>query len=152
MNKEIYLKIYTEDDDKVLVFEGQGIDDIPPYYYPTKWNKTEHRFGTVVVGKEHIRITQSAREAFRKIVREARKTGDDISCIDIHTCYGRTEDGKIDEEKGCTEVYVSYIGDIVTKLNVEEVIKDEEFFIGTGEGIPALSLLEAIPDLDRIKD
>lgn len=147
MNKEIYLKIYTENDNKVLVFEGQGEDDIPNCYYPTRWDDTAHRFGTVVIGKEHIRITQNAREAFRRIVREAKKTGDDISCIDIHTCYGRTEDGNIDEEKGCTEVCVSYIGDIITRFNIEEVIKDEDFFIGMGEGIPALSLLETIPDL-----
>ena len=46
---------------------------------------------------------------------------------------------------------ISYIGDTVTKFNIEEVIKDEEFFIGMGEGIPALSLLDAIPDLDHIK-
>lgn len=148
MNKEVYLKIYTENDNKVLVFEGQGIDDVPPYYYPTKWDETAHRIGTVVIGKEHIRITQSARKAFRKIVTEARKTGDDISCIDIHTCYGRAEDGTLDEERGCTEVCISYIGDIITKFNIEEVIKDEDFFIGMGEGAPALSLLEAIPDLD----
>lgn len=152
MNKEVYLKIYTEDNDKVLVFEGQGVDDISPYYYPTRWDEIAKRIGTVVVGKEHIRITQSAREAFRRIVREAKKTGDDISCIDIHTCYGRTDDGKIDEERGCMEVCVSYIGDIVTKFNIEEVIRDENFFIGMGEGVPALSLLEAIPDLDNIKE
>ena len=148
MSKDIYLKIYTEDDNKVLVFEGQGTDDIPSYYYPTRCG----RFGTVVIGKEHIRITQNAREAFRKIVREARKTGDDISCIDIHTCYRITKDGKFDEEGECTEVCISYIGDIVTKLNIEKVIKDEDFFIGMGEGIPALSLLDAIPDLNHIKE
>lgn len=149
MNNEVYLKIYTEENNSVLVFEGQGEDDVSPCYYPTRWDDKGHRFGTVVVGKKHIRITQEAREAFRKIVREAKKTGDDISCIDIHTCYGRTEDGKIDEAAGLTEVCVSYMGPIVTKLNIEEVIRDEDFFIGTGEGIPALSLLEAIPDLEN---
>ena len=144
MNNEIYLKIYTEDNDNVLVFEGQGIEDIPYFYYPTGGD----RIGTVVIGKEHIRITQTAREAFKKIVREARKTGDDISCIDIYTCYGRAEDGKFNYEKGCTEICVSYIGQIVTKLNIEEVIKDNNFFIGTGEGIPIWSLLETIPNLE----
>ena len=148
MNNEVDLKIYTEDNDKVLVFEGQGTEDVPPYYYPVRWDDKVKRAGTVVVGKEHIRITPAAREAFRKIVREARKTGDDISCIDIHTCYAKTEDGKIDEEKGCTETCVSYMGnDTTVKLGIEEVIKDEGFFIGTGEGIPALSLLDVIPDL-----
>lgn len=134
MNDEIYLKIYTEDDDKVLVFEGQSEEDVPHFYYPTRWDDKAHRIGTIVIGKEHIRITQAARDAFRKIIKEARKTGDDISCIDIQTC----------NEK---EVYVSYLGQIVTKLNIEEVIKDNDFFIGTGEGIPEVDLLEMIPDL-----
>lgn len=147
MNKKVYLKIYTEDNNKILVFEGQSVDDIPPYYYHTRLDETARRIGTVVIGKEHMRITQEARKAIRKIVREARKTGDDISCIDIFTCYGRTEDGKLDEEKGCTEVCVSYIGDVITKFNIEKVIKDEDFFIGMGACVPALSLLEAIPDL-----
>ncbi len=147
MNKDVYLKIYTEDNDKVLVFEGQGKDDVQGIYYPQRWDETAMRIGTVVVGKEHMRITQEARNAFRRIVREAHKTGDDISCIDIHTCYGRKEDGTIDEEKGCTEVCVSYLGDVITKLNVEEVINDENFFIGYGEGIPMVSLLGAIPEL-----
>lgn len=143
MSNEIYLKIYTEDDGKVLVLEGQGRDEVVGCYYPA----TNGRFGTVAIGKEHIRITKEARNAFRKIVREAKKTGDDISCIDIHTCYGKKEDGTIDEEKGCIEVCVSYLGDIVTKLNIEETINDDNFFIGCGEGIPALSLLDAIPEL-----
>lgn len=148
MDKNVYLKIYTEDDDKVLVFEGQGTEDVPNFYYPTRWDGEAKRIGTVAIGKEHIRITQAARDAFEKIVCKARKTGDDISCIDIHKCYGRTEDGKIDEEKGCTDLCVSYIGPIVTKLNIEEVIADEDFFIGTGEGMPSISLLEDIPDLE----
>ena len=150
---KIFLKIYTEDNDKVLVFEGCGTEDIAPYYYPARWDDIGHRFGTVVLGKEHIRITHKARQAFRKIVREANHTGDDISCIDIHTCYPfkETEDGKfeIDQEKGRTDTCVSYIGDIVTKFNIDEVIHDKEFFIGYGSGVPALSLLEAIPELEE---
>ena len=31
MNNEIYLKIYTEEDNKVLVFEGQGSKDKEGY-------------------------------------------------------------------------------------------------------------------------
>lgn len=147
MDKDVYLKIYTEDNDKVLVFEGQGKDDVRGIYYPKRWDDIGKRIGNVVIGKKYMRITNEARKAFRKIVREAKKTGDDISCIDIHTCYGKKEDGTIDEEKGCTEVCVSYIGDVVTKLNVEEVINDENFFIGCGEGIPMVSLLDAIPEL-----
>ena len=144
---DVYLKIYTEDDGKILVFEGQGKDDVKGIYYPKRWDETAMRIGTVVVGKEHIRITQEARNAFRRIVREAKKTGDDISCIDIHTCYSQKEDGIIDEEKGCTEVCVSYLGDIVMKLNIEEVIDNDNFFIGCGEGMPQVSLLDTIPEL-----
>lgn len=151
MSDQIYLKIYTEDDNKVLVLEGQGTKDISGAYYPTKWEEGAYRMGTVVIGKEHMRITPEARQAFRKIVREARKTGDDISCIDIHTCYHKKEDGSIDEEKGCTNVCVSYFGKHITKLNIEEVIHDDNFFIGYGEGIPAVSLLDAIPDLEESK-
>ena len=147
MDKNVYLKIYTEDNDKVLVFEGQGKDDVDGFYYPKRWDETTMRIGTVVVGKEYMRITKEARNAFRRIVREAHKTGDDISCIDIHICYSRKEDGTIDEEKGCTEVCISYLGDVVTKLNIEEVIGDDNFFIGCGEGMPQVSLLDAIPEL-----
>lgn len=148
MSNEVYLKIYTEDDDKVLVFEGQGEDDVPNHYYPTRCDDKVQRIGTVVVGKDHVRITQKARDAFRRIAKESRKTGDDISCIDIHTCYGRTEDGKIDEEAGLTEVCILYMGPIVLKLNIEDVIRDDNFFIGTGEGYPALGLLDEIPELE----
>lgn len=51
---DIYLKIYTEDNDKVLVFEGQGTEDIDNEYvryFPTRWDDKGHRFGTVVCGK-----------------------------------------------------------------------------------------------------
>ena len=144
---EIYLKIYVENND-TLVFEGQSADDIPPYYYPTRWDEIAKRIGTVVIGAKHIAITNEAKKAFQRIVSEARHSGDDISCIDIHTCYGRTEDGKIDEKRGCTEVCVSYIGDIVTKFNIEEVINDERFFIGCGEGSPKLYLLDKLVLVD----
>ena len=139
---EIYLKIYVENND-TLVFEGQGEED-KMGYYPTRWDETAKRIGTVVVGASHITITAEAKKAIERIVRKARHTGDDISCIDIHTCYGRTEDGKIDEDRGCTEVCVSYIGNIVTKFNIDEVINDEHFFIGCGEGAPNLSLLDKL--------
>lgn len=144
---EIYLKIYVENND-TLVFEGQGTEDKAGYYYPTRWDETAMRIGTVVIGAKHITITKEAKKAFERIVNEARHTGDDISCIDIHTCYGRTEDGKIDEERGCTEVCVSYIGNIVTKFNIEEVINDENFFIGCGEGSPKLYLLDKLMLVD----
>lgn len=137
---EIYLKIYVENGD-TIVFEGQGKED-KDGYYPTRWDDTTHRFGTVVVGKEHIAITEDAKRAFRKIVREAHHTGDDISCLDVHTCYGRKEDGSSSDK--CDSVCVSYLGDVVTKWNIEAVIQDEEFFIATGEGFPQVSLLDAL--------
>lgn len=134
---EIYLKIYMENND-TLVFEGQGKVD-KDGYYPTRWDETAMRIGTVVVGAEHITITNEAKKAFKRIVREARHTGDDISCVDIYSAYKKV-DGKFEDHP--TEVCVSYIGDIVTKFNIEEVIHDEEFFIGCGEEIPDLRLLD----------
>lgn len=136
---EIYLKIYVENND-TLVFEGQGKED-KKGYYPTRWDETAMRIGTVVVGAEHITITKEAKKAIETIVRKARHTGDDISCIDIHSVYKQV-DGEF--EKYPTDVCVSYIGDIVTKFNIEEVINDDEFFIGCGEGAPNLNLLDKL--------
>ena len=140
---EIYLKIYVENND-TLVFEGQGKED-KQGYYPTRWDETAMRIGTVVVGAEHITITKEAKRAFERIVREARHSGDDISCIDIHSVY-KIIDGKFEEHP--TDVCVSYIGDIVTKFNIEEVINDENFFIGCGEGSPKLYLLDKLMLVD----
>lgn len=137
---EIYLKIYIENGD-TIVFEGQGKED-KPGYYPTRWDDTAKRIGTVVVGKEHISITEDAKKAFKRIIREANHTGDDLSCLDIHACYGKNEDGSITDK--CDEVCVSYLGDIVTKWNIEQIIRDKEFFIGTGEGLPRVDLLDAL--------
>ena len=144
---EIYLKIYVENNN-TLVFEGQGKED-KEGYYPTRWDETAMRIGTVVVGAEHITITNEAKKAFERIVREARHarhTGDDISCIDIHSAYKRI-DGKFEEHP--TDVCVSYLGAIVTKFNIEEVISDEDFFIGCGEGSPNLSLLDKLVLVDN---
>lgn len=133
---DIYLKIYVENND-TIVFEGQGTED-KNGYYPT----SGHRLGTVVVGKEHISITDEGKDAFRRIIKEAQHTGDDLSCLDIHTCHGTNEDGSM---KGtCDEICVSYLGEIVTKWNIEEVINDEDFFIGTGEGFPRIDLLDEL--------
>lgn len=137
---EIYLKIYV-DNGNTIVFEGQGTED-KNGYYPTRWDDVTHRLGTVVVGKEHITITDEAKQAFQRIVREAHHTGDDLSCLDIHTCYGRNKDGSMTDRQD--SVCVSYLGDVVTKWNIEDVIHDEEFFIGTGEGFPQVSLLNAL--------
>ena len=141
---ELYLKIYVENND-TLVFEGQGRED-KDGYYPTRWDETIKRLGTVVVGKEHISITKEAKIAFRKIINEAHHTGDDISCIDIYlTC--KKENGKYEEIP--TEVCISYLGDIVSKFNIEEVINDKEFFIGCGEGTPDLNLLDKLVEVDK---
>lgn len=141
---DIYLKIYMENED-TLVFEGQGTDD-KEGYYPTRWDDTAHRIGTVAVGKEHIAISESAKNAFRRIVNEANHTGDDISCIDIHSTYKRIGDGF---EKTPSEVFVSYLGPVVTRLSVEEVIKDPNFFISYGEGRPELWLLDELSLLEE---
>lgn len=136
---EIYLKIYVENGD-TLVFEGQGEED-KDGYYPTRWDDKVQRIGTVVVGKEHISITKEAKEALIRIITESRHTGDDLSCIDIHTAY-RKVDGAFEETP--TDVCVSYVGAIVTKLNIEETIHDDDFFIGCGEGSPKLELLDEL--------
>ena len=140
---DLYLKIYMEDED-TLILEGQGNKE-KDGYYPTG----NGRIGTVAVGAEHIGITPEAKAAFRRIVREARHTGDDFSCIDVHTCYGRDEDGKFDNEKGCTEVCISYAGPIVTRLKVSEVIQSKDFYIGCGEGTPDLSLLDKVVQISQ---
>lgn len=142
---DIYLKIYVENND-TLVFEGQGNEDVPSCYYPARWEEGCHRIGTVALGHDHISITSEAKEAFKRIVNEAKHTGDDTSCIDIFDCY-KSVDGHIVEETP-TEVAVSYIGDVVTKLNIEEVIHDDDFTIGTGEGCPKLHLLDKLAQLD----
>jgi len=135
MNDKIYLKIYSENDNKVLVFEGQGSKD-EKGYYPQRWDDETRRIGTVVIGAEHIRITKEAKDLFKKLVNEAQKTGDDISCIDIHKCYSQNKQ---------SQICVSYLGQVVERINVEEAINNEDFFIGTGEGYPELELLEEIP-------
>lgn len=137
---EIYLKIYIENGD-TIVFEGQGTED-KAGYYPARWDDTAKRFGTVVVGKKHISITDEAKTAFRRIIRESHHTGDDLSCLDIHACPGIKEDGT--RTNMCDDVCISYLGDVVTKWNIEDVIHDKGFFIGTGEGVPKVSLLDAL--------
>ena len=140
---EIYLKISAEDN--ILIFEGCGTEDIPPFYFPQKWEEKEggiKRFGTVVVGIEHISITEEAKELFRRLVNNAKHTGDDLSCLDIHTCYGRNPDGSFKEV--ADEVCISYLGEINARWNIDELIKDDDFFIGCGEGAPRLNLLNKL--------
>ena len=138
---EIYLKIYTEDDG-TLVFEGQGDEDKDGYWPTTRWDDKVQRLGTVAVGAGHISITKEAKKAIAKLVSNARNTGDDISCIDVHEVY-KHENGKPTRD-GSTDVAVSYLGPIVTKINVDKAIKDDDFFIGCGEGEPKLELLDML--------
>lgn len=146
---EIYLKIYVENGD-TLVFEGQGTED-KEGYYPQKWEDGCHRIGTIVVGKEHISITEEAKEYFKRIVKEAHHTGDDISYIDIHRTYKKI-DGVFEEYPSPTDICVSYMGNVVEKFNIEEVIQNEDFFIGCGEGLPDLSLLDELsPPVEELK-
>lgn len=133
---EIYLKIYTEDDG-TLVLEGQGDEDKEGYWPTTRWDDKVQRLGTVAVGADHISITKEAKEAIAKLVNNARRTGDDISCIDVHEVY-KHENGKPIGD-GSTDVAVSYLGSVVTKINVDKAIKDDGFFIGCGEGNQSLS-------------
>lgn len=140
---EIYLKIYLENDD-TIVFEGQGKED-KPGYYPTRWDDTAKRLGTVVIGRKHITITRDAIAAFRKIVEKAHHTGDDLSCLsclDIRACYSIQKDGTRSDTDD--DVCVSYLGDIVTRWNIDEVIQDDGFFIGTVEGMPETHLLDTL--------
>jgi hypothetical protein len=141
LNENIYLKIYVENGD-TLVLEGKGAEDIVPFYYPARWDDVAHRIGTVVIGCNHISITHEAIRAFTDIVNKAKHTGDDISCIDVHSCYVRKIDGSISED--CDDVCVSYMGDIIMKLNIEKAIKDPDFFIGCGEGAPRTWLLDRL--------
>lgn len=141
LNENIFLKIYVENGD-TLVLEGKGEEDVTPFYYPTRWDDVAHRIGTVVIGRNHISITHEAIRAFTDIVNKAKHTGDDVSCIDVHSCYGRKLDGSM--SKSCDDVCVSYMGNIVTKLKIENVIKDQNFFIGCGEGAPKTWLLDEL--------
>ena len=140
---DLFLKIYMEDSD-TIVFEGRGEEEMDGYY-PTG----NGRIGTVVVGAEHIGITNEAKEAFRTIVCKAHHTGDDLSCLDIHTCYGKTADGKVDVDGGEREVCLSYLGPVRTVWKVSEVIKDSRFYIGCGEGSPKLHLLDRLTVLSQ---
>lgn len=142
--QDIYLKIYMENED-TLVLEGQGMEE-KEGYYPARWDDIAHRFGTVVVGKEHIAITEDAKDAFRRIVNGARHTGDDLSYIDIHRIHKRI--GKVFEEYP-TEVCVSYLGKVVTKLSIEKVLRDPDFYIGCGEGAPDTQLLDELVLLEQ---
>lgn len=144
---EVYLKIYVENGD-TIVFEGQGRED-KPGYYPSRWDNTTKRVGTLVVGKNHISITDEARTAFRKIIREAHYIDVDLSFLDIFLSCESKKDGTPSDE--CHEVAISYIGDVIEKWDIEKVIHDKGFFIGTGKGFPQINLLDELPEWDDQK-
>ncbi len=124
MKDEIYVKIYTKDNNNILVLEGIK-EEKEDYYYPKG-----SIIGTGVTGKEHIDITDEAKELFKKIIINSTKTGDDISCLDIF---------KLDDER----IHISWLGKCKQEIDIRKLDKIG-FFIGTGEGFPDLSLLSEL--------
>lgn len=124
MKDEIYVKIYTRDDNNILVLEGIK-ENKEDYYFPHG-----SIIGTGVTGKEHISITDEAKKLFEKIVMNAEKTGDDLTCLDIF----KLDNGRI---------HLSWLGKVKEEIDARKLDKIG-FFIGTGEGFPDLSLLEEL--------
>lgn len=124
MKDEIYVKIYTKDNNNILVLEGIK-EKKEGYYYPQG-----SIIGTGVTGKEHISITNDAKELFKKIIIDAEKTGDDLTCLNIM----KLDNGKI---------HVSWLGKAREEIDVRKLDEDG-FFIGTGEGFPDLKLLDEL--------
>lgn len=124
MKDEIYVKIYTKDNNNILVLEGIK-EKKEGYYYPQG-----SIIGTGVTGKEHISITNDAKELFKKIIIDAEKTGDDLTCLNII----KLDNGKI---------HLSWLGKEKEEIDVRKLDEDG-FFIGTGEGFPDLKLLDEL--------
>ena len=131
MNNNACVKIYTESD-TVLVCEGLYKTDKEGYYPATgKFG----RIGTVVCGKNNISITEDAKKLFKKIIEKAKKTGDDISFLDIHAATN-------------WDVVISWMTlstdeGLKHKIDIDKL--DEcEFFIGIGGGYPKLDLLDIL--------
>ena len=124
MKDEIYVKIYTKDNNNILVLEGIK-EKKEGDYYPQG-----SIIGTGVTGKEHISITNDAKELFKKIIIDAEKTGDDLTCLNII----KLDNGKI---------HLSWLGKEKEEIDVRKLDEDG-FFIGTGEGFPDLKLLDEL--------
>lgn len=124
MKDEIYVKIYTKDNNNILVLEGIK-EKKDGYYYPQG-----SIIGTGVTGKEHISITDDAKKLFKKIIIDAEKTNDDLTCLNIM----KLDNGKI---------HVSWLGKEKEEIDVRKLDEDG-FFIGTGEGFPDLELLNEL--------
>ena len=129
MGKDVYVKIYTKENNNVLVFEG--INSENKDYHFAKGS----RFGCGVTGKEHISITKEAKILMKKIFETAQKTGDDLSCLDLF----KLRDGRI---------YLGWIGKRYTEMDIRTLEK-EGFWIGTGEITPDLSLIEQLSDQEK---
>lgn len=142
---EIYLKIYTTGGN-TLVLEGQG-EEGKDGYYPGVMNGSVKRTETTVCGREHIAITKDAKKAIRRIVHEANRSADGLSCLRIFHCYPRSGKHKEKINAGYSEVTFGYVGEPVTKWNIERIIKDNEFFIGCDEATLDLTILDELIEL-----
>ena len=132
----LYCKIYTKDNNRTLVIEGNGYKEFSNNattwqdkisYYPTGGT----RFGTVVINQNVMVISPEAKQLLKDIIQKAQKTGDDISCISIH------------QNQGWFPVCISWIGDIKNEINIDELDKTG-FFVGCGDGAPDVKLLDKI--------
>ena len=124
MEKEIFLKIYTKDNNNILVLEGKG-EMNEDCYFPRG-----SIIGSGVTGKEHISITGDAKQLFKKIIMEAEKTGDDLTCLDIY----KLKNGRI---------HISWLGKRKEEIDIRKL---ENFWIGTGESFPQVSLLDELSE------
>ena len=124
LEKEIFLKIYTKDNNNILVLEGKG-EMNEDCYFPHG-----SIIGSGVTGKEHISITGDAKKLFKKIIMEAEKTGEDLTCLDIY----KLKNGRI---------HISWLGKRKEEIDIRKL---ENFWIGTGESFPQVSLLDELSE------
>ena len=124
LEKEIFLKIYTKDNNNILVLEGKG-EMNEDCYFPHG-----SIIGSGVTGKEHISITEDAKQLFKRIIMESKKTGDDLTCLDIY----KLKNGRI---------HISWLGKRKEEIDIRKL---ENFWIGTGESFPQVSLLDELSE------
>ena len=124
MEKDIYLKIYTKDNNNILVLEGKGKMN-EDCYFPHG-----SIIGSGVTGKEHISIIEDAKKLFKKIVMESEKTGDDLSCLNIY----KFKNGRI---------HICWLGKRKEEIYIRNL---DDFWIGVGEDLPDLSLLDELSE------
>ncbi len=126
MEKDIFLKIYTKDNNNILVLEGKGKISEDSYF------PHGSVIGSGVTGKEHISITKEAKKLFKRIIMDSEKTGDDLTCLDI--C--KVKNGRI---------HISWLGKRKEEIDIRK-LDEIGFFTGTGEGFPDLSLLDELSE------